>query len=206
MVALRRLLVATTNPGKLREIRRVFADLGLDWVTLADGGGLPEVVEDGDTFEANARKKALHYAALTGRWTLADDSGLEVDALGGLPGVHSARFAGPAQDAAANNAKLLAALKDVPTARRTARFRCAMAVAVGERVVATAAGQVEGLIIDEPRGRNGFGYDPYFLLPELGCTAAELEPDHKNRISHRGQALRAIRPPLEALLRHGPFG
>lgn len=195
-----KLLIATSNAGKLREIRHVFTDLAVELVTLAQFGELPPVVEDGRTFEDNAAKKALHYAELTGVWTLADDSGLEVDALNRGPGVHSARFAGPAQDAVANNAKLIACLRDVPRERRSARFRCAIAMADGRRVLATASGTIEGLIIDKPRGRNGFGYDPHFLLPELGRTTAELDPEHKNRISHRGQALRNVRPQLESIL------
>ena len=197
----RRLLIATSNTGKLREIHAVLADLDVQLATLDEFGDLPDAVEDGLTFEDNAKKKALHYAERTGLWTLADDSGLEVDALGRRPGVNSARFAGAPQDAAVNNAKLIACLRDVPPEKRTARFRCAVAVAGGGRIVATASGVIEGVIIDEPRGRNGFGYDPHFLLPELGLTTAELEPEHKNRISHRGQALRNIRPKLDALLR-----
>ncbi len=197
----RQLLLATSNAGKLREIRHVLAGLDVDLATLAEFAGLAEAVEDGLTFEDNAKKKALHYAALTGLWTLADDSGLEVDALGGHPGVNSARFAGPEQDPAANNAKLIAGLRDVPPEKRAARFRCALALADGRRILADASGVIEGLIIDEPRGQNGFGYDPHFLVPDLGLTTAELPPEHKNRISHRGQALRNIRSQLEALLR-----
>ncbi|MFH0983123.1 MAG: RdgB/HAM1 family non-canonical purine NTP pyrophosphatase [Planctomycetota bacterium] len=197
----RRLLIATSNPGKLAEIREVFADLEVEFVPLDELGQWPKAVEDGLTFEANAEKKALHYAARTGLWTLADDSGLEVDALDGLPGVNSARFGGPDQNAAANNAKLIAGLRDVPLEKRSARFRCALAVAAVGQVLATASGVIEGVIIDGPRGRNGFGYDPHFLVPKLGRTTAELSPEHKNRISHRGQALRNIRPRLEALLR-----
>ena len=161
---------------------------------------MPEALEDGLTFEENAKKKALHYARLTGLWALADDSGLEVDALGRRPGVNSARFARPQQDAAANNAKLIAQMRDVPPEKRSARFRCELALADGERILAAASGVIEGIIINEPRGENGFGYDPHFLQPQLGLTTAELTPEHKNRISHRGQALRNVRPKLEALL------
>lgn len=200
MVNRRKLLIATTNPGKLREIRRVFADLDVELAGLEAWPGLPEPVEDGHTFEDNARIKARHYASLSGLWTLADDSGLEVDALGGRPGVNSARFAGPEQDPAANNAKLIAELRGVPAEQRTARFRCALALADGSGVLASASGVFEGVIIDRPRGTNGFGYDPHFLVPNFGLTAAELLPEHKNDISHRGQALRAIRPQIEALL------
>lgn len=200
MVEPRAILVATSNPNKLREILEVMHDLPIQWSTLTDHPPMPDAVEDGDTFEANAAKKALHYAHHSGMWALADDSGLEVDALGGAPGVHSARYAGPAQDSAANNAKLIANLRDVPVERRTARFRCAIAVAHGDEVVAEASGLIEGVIVDEPRGRNGFGYDPHFWVPEFGITTAEMEPDRKNAVSHRGNALRAIRPQLTALL------
>jgi XTP/dITP diphosphohydrolase len=197
----RTVLIATSNAGKLREIREVFAGWDLDWKALADYAGLPEPVEDRPTFAENAAKKALHYAALAGVWTLADDSGLEVDALDGAPGVSSARYAGPDQDSAANNVKLIAALRGVPAERRSARFRCALALSDGRSVLATASGAIEGVIIDEPRGRNGFGYDPHFLLPELGRTTAELDAAHKNSISHRGRALRSLQPQMEALLR-----
>ena len=197
----RRIVIATTNPGKLREIREVTADLDVEWLALGQFGPLPEVVEDGATFEDNAAKKALHYAGCTGLWALADDSGLEVDALGGRPGVHSARFAGPVQNDAANNAKLIAELRGVPQERRTARFRCALALAGDGCILASADGKIEGVIIDPARGDNGFGYDPHFLLPDAGRTTAELPPTHKNRISHRGRALHALRPKLAALLR-----
>lgn len=202
MVTPRTILLATSNPHKVREIREVMHDLPVSWKTLADVHRMPDPVEDGRTFESNAVKKALHYAERSGLWTLADDSGLEVDALGGAPGVQSARYAGPEQDSAANNRKLVAALAGVPAERRTARFRCAIAVAAGDRVLATASGAVEGVIIDDPRGTNGFGYDPHFWIPGFGMTTAEMESAHKNAISHRGRALQSIRPALEALLRH----
>ena len=199
------LLIATTNPGKLREIEAVFAGLPLQFEDLRQYPDLPAAVEDADTFMANAEKKALYYAEQTGLTALADDSGLEVDALGGAPGVLSARYAGKHGDDAANNAKLVAALAGVPAERRTARFRCAIAVADVDRILASSSGTIEGSIIDTPRGTNGFGYDPHFLLPQLGMTTAELEPEKKNRISHRGQALRAIAPTLAKLLA-GPSG
>ena len=192
------LLIATSNPGKLREIQAVLSDLSLVLKGLKDYADLPDVVEDADTFIGNAEKKALHFAKLTGLPTLADDSGLEVDCLGGRPGVYSARFAGKHGDDQANNAKLIQMLANTPQDQRTARFHCAIAVADGRDILARAEGCLEGLIIDPPRGRNGFGYDPHFLIPELGKTTAELDADHKNRVSHRGQALRAIR---EALVR-----
>lgn len=196
------LLIATTNRGKLNEVRAMLDDLAVDVETLDDFPDLPEPVEDQDTFEGNALVKARHYARLTGRLTLADDSGLEVDALGGKPGVHSARYAGDQRDDAANNAKVIAGLSGVPAAQRTARFRCALALVTGEQVVATSSGEVSGLIVDDPRGSNGFGYDPHFYVPEVGMTAAEMPPDRKNQISHRSAALRAIRPSLQQILSH----
>ncbi|MCH8965915.1 MAG: RdgB/HAM1 family non-canonical purine NTP pyrophosphatase [Planctomycetes bacterium] len=186
------LLIATTNPGKLREIKAVFAGLPLQFEDLRQYPDLPAAVEDADTFMANAEKKALYYAEQTGLPALADDSGLEVDCLGGRPGVHSARFAGRHGDDQANNAKLIELLRAVPLEERSARFRCAIVVADCGAVRARAEGAIEGLIIDQPRGENGFGYDPHFLVPDLGKTTAELAPEHKNRISHRGQALRSI--------------
>ncbi|HUU84729.1 MAG TPA: RdgB/HAM1 family non-canonical purine NTP pyrophosphatase [Phycisphaerae bacterium] len=194
------ILVATSNPDKLGEVRAVLGELGVEFVTLGDFGDLPAAVEDGDTFAANAEAKARHYSRLTGCWTLADDSGLEVDALGGGPGVRSARYAGRDRDYAANNAKLVSALAGVPPERRAARFHCAMALAAGERILATSAGTIEGRIIDIQRGCHGFGFDPLFLVPELGMTTAEMPPEQKNRISHRGQALRAMAPVLAKLL------
>lgn len=195
-----RLLIATTNPGKLVEVRAILAGLTVEWTTLRDHPELPEAVEDASTFTENAALKALHYARLTGGWALADDSGLEVDALCGEPGVRSARFAGPACDDAANSAKLLSRLGGVPSKKRTARYRCAVALADPNGVVAQTTGVMEGLIVEQPRGANGFGYDPHFFVPDSGMTAAEMTADHKNRLSHRGQALRALRAPLERLL------
>lgn len=194
-------LLATSNAGKVREIRQIAAGTPLVWHSLAEYGGVPAVEETGATFAENARLKALHYAAATGLDTLADDSGLEVDALDGAPGVHSARYAGTPRDDAANNRKLVAALADVPPERRTARFRCAMAFARGGRLVLETDGRVEGLIVDVARGANGFGYDPHFLLPDLHRTAAELSADVKNARSHRGQALRHMLAQIEQLYR-----
>lgn len=200
MSTTRTIVIATTNPGKLREVRAVLSTLPCRLVSLSDYPDLPEAVEDQDSFAGNAARKAIHYAGLTGAWALADDSGLEVDALHGQPGVHSARYAGVGADDSDNNAKLIAGLRDVPPDRRTARFRCAMALGAGNRVIATGSGAIEGLIVDEPRGHNGFGYDPHFLVPDLGQTVAELSPEHKNRISHRGRALADMLPALQILL------
>ena len=202
----RSLLIATRNPGKLREVHAILEGLNLRLTRLNDHPDLPEASEDGDTFEENAKHKALHYARLVGRWALADDSGLEVDALEGAPGVRSARYAGPGCDTAANNAKLIQALAAIPQAERTARFRCVIAMAGPAGVLATTSGTIEGVIIDDARGTNGFGYDPHFLVPELGLTTAEMPPEQKNRISHRGQALRAIRPAIERFLASSDAG
>ncbi len=186
------LLLATRNPGKLREIRALAADLPARWHTLDEFPDVADVEETGTTFAENARLKARHYAAATGLPTLADDSGLAVDVLGGAPGVQSARYAGHPRDDAANNRKLIAALAGVPLARRTARFCCAMALVRDGHVIAETTGEFPGLIQDQPRGHNGFGYDPHFLVPDLGLTLAELTPVEKNARSHRGQALRAM--------------
>jgi len=192
------ILLATRNAGKIREIRQMTVAGGWAWCGLDAFPDVPAAIEDGATFAENARRKALHYAQATGLYTLADDSGLEVDCLGGEPGVHSARYAGTPRDDDANNRKLVAALAGVPVERRTARFRCAMAFARPGELLIETEGAVAGLIIDEPRGDNGFGYDPHFLIPALGRTTAELPPDEKNALSHRGQALRDMLPRIEA--------
>lgn len=192
----RELVIASKNAGKIREIRQIFADLPVAVVTVPD---LPEVVEDGRSFSENARKKAVEIARHTGCWALADDSGLEVDALGGAPGIHSARWSGAGDEA--NNDRLLAELRDVPAPGRGARYRAVVVVAdpVG-RVLAEADGACEGRIGFERRGTGGFGYDPLFIVPDFGCTMAELPAETKNRISHRAQALERIRAPLTRAL------
>ena len=162
---------------------------------------MPEVVEDADTFAGNATKKAREVSAATGLPALADDSGLEVDALGGAPGVYSARYAGDAHDDAANNAKLLAALAGVPAERRTARFRAVLALAdvrgpLGATGAITADGACEGVILDAPRGTGGFGYDPLFFAPELGMTFAEAGTGTKSQLSHRARAMPRSKPKL----------
>lgn len=205
------IVLATRNTGKLREIRAVLGDLPVEVASLEAWPDLPEPVEDGETFAANARLKARYYAQATGCWALADDSGLAVDALNGAPGVYSARFAADSVPAGserqtidqANNDKLLASLADVPDARRTARFLCYMALAEGDRVLLEADGKVEGRIAHAPAGGNGFGYDPLFFVPQFGCTTAEMTPEQKNAISHRGQAVRSFAEALEGLLEQG---
>ncbi|MDP6636615.1 MAG: RdgB/HAM1 family non-canonical purine NTP pyrophosphatase [Phycisphaerae bacterium] len=192
------IVLATGNPGKLREIAQVLAGLPVDIVGLNELAAIPEPEETGDTFARNARDKALYYAQATGQWCLADDSGLEVDALGGEPGVRSARYssdtvapgAGRSIVDLANNTKLLAALEDVPDHLRTARFVCCLALADRSGVLIETSGTFEGLIARGAAGDNGFGYDPLFYVPDCNCTAAQLPPEEKNRISHRGQAVK----------------
>ncbi|MEJ2526344.1 MAG: XTP/dITP diphosphatase [Desulfuromonadales bacterium] len=184
------LVVATRNAGKLQEIRRLLAGEGIRVLGLSDLDDAPEVVEDGATFAANALKKAEQMARHTGKPCLADDSGLMVDALQGAPGVHSARYAGPAATDQSNNRKLLDALADVPEGARDAAFCCVMALCLPGQSPQFFEGRVAGQILHAPQGDGGFGYDPLFWLPEFACTMAELPLDTKNRISHRGQALR----------------
>lgn len=186
------LLVATRNGGKLKEIRRLLGDLGIEVKGLDTFPELPEVEEDGETFAANAIKKAETVARLTGLMTLADDSGLEVAALDGQPGVYSARYAGEQATDADNNRKLLAALEGVPAERRQGAFRCAMALARPGKETLVFHGRVEGILLEAARGEGGFGYDPLFLVKEFGQTMAELPLEVKNSISHRGQALRQV--------------
>ncbi len=194
------LLVATHNKGKLREYKELLRDLPVRLVYLDEVGIHEDVPETGSTFEENAVQKATAYARLSGLVTLADDSGLEVDALGGRPGIHSARYAGPNASDEDRIRKLLAELEGVPPEQRTARFRCVIAVASPEGDVIIAQGTVEGVIADAPRGHHGFGYDPIFYLPDRGCTMAELPPEEKNRISHRARAAEAIKPRLMKFL------
>jgi len=204
---LKDLVIATANPGKLREFQALLADLAV--APVAQGAlGLTAPEESGTTFAANALLKARHAAAASGAAAIADDSGLEVDALGGAPGIYSARYAreaagdAAAADAAAvdaaNNAKLVAALQGVPFEARRARYRCALVYldGPGDPAPLHTQGVWEGYILEAPRGSGGFGYDPYFWIPELKLTAAELEPERKNRLSHRGTALQALRSAL----------
>lgn len=204
------LILASRNPGKLREIRHVLSDLELDIHGIDDVcPDLPEPEETGLTFAENACQKALYYSNATGMWALADDSGLVVDALDGDPGVRSARYAATETGAdadrhlidQANNAKLLKALQDVPDPKRNARFVCSLALAGGDEILLQTRGTVEGRIGHQPAGENGFGYDPLFFLPERGCTTAQLRPEEKNAISHRGQAVRQFAKELKTLLK-----
>ena len=195
----RRLVIATGNPGKLREFQALLEGLSFAPVSQASLGVIaPE--ETGSTFLSNALLKARHAAAATREPAIADDSGLEVDALGGAPGVYSARYAGLGADDAANNAKLLRALAGIPPGERRARYRCVLVYVDGpdDPSPLTADGVWEGTIVETPRGAGGFGYDPHFWLPELEVTAAELDPGEKNRLSHRGRAMRELRARLAA--------
>ena len=192
-----RVLFATTNAGKLRELRALVGE-ALEVVGLSELPSIPEPAEDADTFEGNARLKAQAYARVSGLPALADDSGLCVDALGGAPGVLSARYA-PGDDRARYE-KLLRELQDVPDARRGAAFRCALALALPDGATQVEVGACEGHIAHAPRGTHGFGYDPVFLLPD-GRTLAELSGEEKGRISHRGAAFRRMQPHLLALAR-----
>lgn len=195
---MKRVLIATSNPGKLRDFAGAAAALGVEIAPIPGFASLPPVVEDGLTFEANARKKAESYSRhAAGEIVLADDSGLEVDALGGAPGVHSARYAaetphlaGANSDDEANNARLLRELKPIPPEKRTARFVCVIAAARDGQTLEVFRGQAEGMILDAPRGSNGFGYDPLFHFPQIKKTFAELSAEEKSKYSHRGAAFR----------------
>jgi XTP/dITP diphosphohydrolase len=193
----KRLVIASANAGKLAEFRALLAGLPFDLTSLGEMA-LPSPEETGATFLANATLKARHAAAATGFAAIADDSGLEVDALGGAPGILSARYAGAQGDDAANNMKLIDALKALPPEQRQACYRCVL-VLVRDPLdpdPLIAEGDWQGEILETPRGSGGFGYDPYFFVPELGKTAAELSAHDKNRLSHRGMAMRALRERL----------
>lgn len=194
-----KLLLATANTGKIREYRHLLRDLPFKLVTLAEEGINTVVAEQGASFEENARLKATAYARLSQLTSLADDSGLEIDALGGKPGVHSARFAGEKSTDETKIENLLAKLKDVPKEKRTARFKCVIAIASPAGKVALCSGECHGLIALESRGEDGFGYDPIFYIPELDKTMAELPLEIKNQISHRGKAVQKARRLLEDL-------
>jgi XTP/dITP diphosphohydrolase len=203
-------LVATSNPGKLRDFAGAAEAHGIAIASIPGFASLPAVVEDGATFEANARKKAEEYSRTMGDMVLADDSGLEIDALGGAPGVHSARYAASDlqnkdphraeanTDDEANNARVLRELAGVASEKRTARFVCVLAAARDGRTLGIFRGTAEGIILEAPRGSNGFGYDPLFYFPQIGKTFAELSAGEKARYSHRGAAFRAF---LESSLR-----
>ena len=200
-MAVAKLLLATNNPGKAAEYRALLEGCGWELVTPRDLGLHLEVEEAGGDYAENARIKAEAFAEASGLVALADDSGIEVDALGGAPGPLSARFGGEDASDEQRVALLLERLAGVPPEKRSARFRCLIAVARPEGEVSLFEGQCEGRIAEEPRGEGGFGYDPVFLLPERGLTIAELPPEEKNAVSHRGRAARQARVLLEGLIR-----
>src|SRR6266699_6152098 len=194
---MRTLLLATSNPHKIEEFRAIFSDLPLRLLSLNDLQLDIEVEETGITVAENAELKARTYARSSGMLALADDSGLEIDALGGAPGVQSARYLGRQTSYEERFRRILEQLKGLPTEQRAARFRCAIALAEPSGYTRIVDGVIEGVIADSPRGEHGFGYDPIFLLPELGKTLAELAPELKNRISHRARAAQSARKLLE---------
>ena len=194
------LIIATRNPGKVEEIRALLEGMPVKLTSLADHPGLPKTVEDGDTFLANAQKKAREVARATGQWVLADDSGLAVEALDGAPGVISARYAGTDGDHAANNSKLLEDLRDVPSGGRQAAFVCCMVLIAPDGKEWDVEDRCEGEIALELIGAGGFGYDPLFFVSQFGKTMAELTMEQKNSISHRGKALRHMKDVLLEIL------
>lgn len=198
---MKEIIVATTNKGKIAEIALALAGLPVKVLDLSAFGDIPEAVENGDSFSANARMKAKYYAEQTGKACLADDSGLEVDALGGAPGIYSARFAGENATDAQNNQKLLQELTGIISEKRTARFRCVLAFVDIDGNVLTASGVREGVIGEELCGLGGFGYDPLFYMPEMKKTMAECSKSEKNAISHRGQALESMTKMLKEYLK-----
>jgi len=201
----KKILVASGNPGKIAELKAMLAS-DVKWLSLADFNGVGKVEEDGATFIENACRKAIGYAKATGLWTLADDSGLVIDALAGGPGIESARFSGAkGKDRKLidrqNSAKVLELLEGVPAEKRTARFVCCLCLASSEEILIETQGTLEGIIADAPIGESGFGYDPIFFVPHLNKTVAQLSREEKNAISHRGNAIRKLKPLLDELLR-----
>jgi XTP/dITP diphosphohydrolase len=201
-----RILVATTNPGKIAELKAML-EANVQWLSLSDFDNIGQIKEDGSTFAENARKKAIGYAKATGLWTIADDSGLVIDALGGAPGVKSARFSGTKDKDRTlldhkNMAKVLKLLEGVPREKRTAKFVCCLCLASPEKILAETEGTLEGLIADREMGESGFGYDPIFFVPHLNKTVAQLTRQQKNAISHRGNAIRKLKPILAQLLKN----
>lgn len=198
----RKLLVATHNAGKVGEFGEMLSALQVDFLSLDDVGIEMNIAETGNSFLTNAILKAETYADMSGLITLADDSGLEVDALDGAPGIYTARFGGPGLTPAQRYQHLLDQMKHVPPGKRSARFRCVIVVAApNEGALAQAHGVCEGVIAEKPSGEGGFGYDPVFFLPEKGKTMSQLPADEKNKISHRGRALQAIKPALKRILK-----
>lgn len=194
---MKKIIFATGNKDKMREIREILSDCDVDIQSMKEAGINVDIVEDGKTFEENALIKAKAVAEHTDAIVLADDSGLEIDYLNKEPGIYSARYMGEDTSYRIKNANLIERLNGVPDEKRTARFVCAVAAAFPDGSVKTVRGTMEGRIGYEEKGENGFGYDPIFYLPEYGCTSAELSMEEKNKISHRGKALRAIKEELQ---------
>ena len=189
---MKKIIFATGNQDKMREIREILADMDVEVVSMKEAGIHADIVEDGNSFEENAEIKAKTICEMTGEITLADDSGLEIDYLNKEPGIYSARYMGEDTSYRIKNGNLIQRLEGVPDEKRTARFVCAVAAAFPDGTVKTVRETMEGRIGYEEKGENGFGYDPIFYVPELGCTTAELPPEEKNKISHRGRALTAM--------------
>ena len=194
---MKKIIFATGNQNKMKEIREILGDLDYEILSMKEAGVDVDIVEDGTTFEENAIIKAKTICEMTGEITLADDSGLEIDYLNKEPGIYSARYMGEDTSYRIKNGNLIQRLEGVPDEKRTARFVCAVAAAFPDGTVKTVRETMEGRIGYEEKGENGFGYDPIFYLPEYGCTSAELSMEEKNKISHRGKALRAIRDVLK---------
>ncbi|MBS2771631.1 XTP/dITP diphosphatase [Anoxybacillus rupiensis] len=197
---MKQVIIATKNTGKAREFEALFNEKGMQVKTLLDFPNCPDVEETGDTFAENARLKAEAMAAYFQQMVIADDSGLSIDALDGRPGVYSARYAGEEKDDQANIAKVLKELKGVPFEQRTARFHCTLAIAIPGRPTAIVEGTCEGYIAEEPKGENGFGYDPIFYVPEKNKTMAELPKEVKNKISHRADALAKLNEKWDTII------
>ncbi|MEC1791808.1 XTP/dITP diphosphatase [Bacillus vallismortis] len=198
MIIMKEAIIATHNPGKVKEFKEILEPKGYDVKSLADIGYTEEIEETGHTFEENAVLKAEAVAKAVNKMVIADDSGLSIDNLGGSPGVYSARYAGEQKDDQANIVKVLGELKGIEKEQRTARFRCALAVSIPGEETKTVEGHVEGYIAEEPRGEYGFGYDPIFIVKDKDKTMAELTSDKKNKISHRADALKKLSKLLEA--------
>lgn len=187
---MKKILLGSKNKGKIQEFQEAFEDSQIEILSLNDFPDCPDAPETGNSFEENASQKALFYQKFTGLPSLADDSGIEVDALDGAPGIYSARYAGEPVNDLANNRKLLENLEGIPSEKRTGRFVCVLALAKNGQIVQLSRGTAEGIVLEAPRGENGFGYDPLFFVPNLKKTMAELSITEKRQISHRGEALR----------------
>lgn len=196
---MKELLVATRNKNKLAEIKDLLKDLNFRITSLDDYPNMPEIEEDGDSFSANAIKKAATIALYTKKLTMGEDSGLEVKALNNQPGIYSARFSGPGATDPKNNKKLLKMLEGIPLKKRQARYRCCVALADGEKIIDVVSGSCSGVITTKEKGRNGFGYDPLFLIPKFGKTFGELPPEIKAKMSHRSKALKKFRQVIKKI-------